>query len=74
MLIKNTKKRNNMKELQEKYNKLANKLLIVEDKFYEIQPIVRTIDIWAKENDYELIPIIKILNNKMKGLTEIISK
>ncbi len=63
-----------MKELQEKYNKLANKLLIVEDKFYEIQPIVRTIDIWAKENDYELIPIIKILNNKMKGLTEIISK
>lgn len=74
MFIKHTKKRNNMKALQEKYNKLANKIISFEDKFSEIQPVIKTLDIWIKENDYELIPIMKILNNKIKDLSKIINK
>jgi len=49
-------------------NDVINKLLAVEDKFTEIQSIVTMLNIWVKEKDYELIPIMNILNNKMDDL------
>ena len=54
-------------------NKIANKLSGVEDKFIEMKPIVKMIDIWIKEKDYELIPIINMLNNKIDEIERIFS-
>lgn len=57
-----------------KYNKLANTLIEIEDKFSEIVPVVRTLNIWIKENDFELIPVMNILNNKINDITKIFEK
>lgn len=53
---------------EEQYNKIANKLANIADKFLEMESIVKTINIWVKENDYELIPLMKILNNKIEDM------
>ncbi len=58
---------------EEMYNKIANKLANITDKFLEIEPVTRTITLWAKENNYELIPLIKILNAKMKDISDIMA-
>ncbi len=58
----------------ETYNKIINKLVNVADKFLEIETVAKTITIWAKENDYELIPLIKILNNKIKAAADAINR
>ncbi len=59
---------------EEQYNKLANKLVNITDKFLEMESIVKTINIWVKENDYELIPLMKILNNKIEDMAGAINK
>ena len=56
------------------YNKLANKLAYIDDKFTEIQSIVKILNIWVKEKDYELIPVINLLNNKINDTAEIFRK
>ena len=43
---------------------ILNKLTALEDKFTEIESITKILNLWAKENDYELIPIVNMLNNK----------
>lgn len=53
------------------YNNIANKLAIIEDKFLEIKKISNVIEIWVKNNDYELIPIVNMLNEKMSSMAEI---
>ena len=55
-------------------NDVINKLLAVEDKFTEIQSIVTMLNICVKEKDYELIPIMNILNNKMDDLVNAFRK
>lgn len=59
---------------QTEYDKLVNKLVHIEDKILDIDKISKTLNIWVKENDYELIPIIKMLNNKIKDALKIIEK
>lgn len=54
------------------HNKLINKIIRIEEKFLEIETVAKTVDIWAKENDYELIPIVKILDNKIKEMAKIL--
>ncbi len=56
------------------YNKVINKLVNLEDKFSEIDTITKMLNIWVKENSYELIPIINILNSKIKDMADIINK
>lgn len=56
------------------YNSLVNQLISIEDKFMEIEPLIKTINIWIKENDYELIPIMNILNSKIKDFADILRK
>lgn len=53
-------------------DKLRNKLLGIGDKFGEIEILIKTITFWIKERDYELIPIINILNEKISDIVEII--
>lgn len=36
--------------------------------------IIKMLNIWVKENSYELIPIINILNSKIKDMADIINK
>ena len=52
------------------HNKLINKIICIEDKFLEIESVAKTVCIWAKENDYELI--VKILDNKIKEMAKIL--
>lgn len=54
------------------YDKIANKLAHIEDKITDIEKIAKTLDIWIKENDYELIPIAKMLNNKINEAITVI--
>lgn len=54
------------------YNNLANKLVKIDNKFSEIEPVVKTINIWIRENDYELIPVMNILNSKIKELAKVL--
>lgn len=56
------------------HDKIINKMINIEDKFIEIESIVKMINIWVKEKDYELIPIINILNEKINSAAEIIKK
>lgn len=56
------------------YNRIANKLACINDKFNEIESIVKMLNIWVKDKDYELIPIINILNNKINDITKIFEK
>ncbi len=58
----------------ENYNKIANKLANIDDKFIEIESIIKMLNIWIKENNYELIPIMNILNNKINDLVQILRK
>ncbi len=55
-------------------NDIINKLINIEDKFIEIESIVKMINIWVKEKDYELIPILNILNDKIDDVSKIIKK
>ncbi len=43
------------------YNYLANKLIEVEDKITETETIIKMLNIWIKDNYYELIPITETL-------------
>lgn len=52
---------------------IISKLVNLEDKLLEIEPLIKTINIWIKENDYELIPIINILNSKIQDVKDIIN-
>lgn len=54
------------------FNRLAIKVANVEDKILDIEKITKILNMWAKENDYELIPMIKMLNNKVKDALKII--
>lgn len=56
------------------YDKIANKLAAVDGKFAEIKILVKTLNIWIKENNYELIPIINILNSKINALVKRLEK
>ncbi len=56
------------------YNEIANKLAYINDKFNEIESIVKMLNIWIKDKDYELIPIINILNSKLNDITKILEK
>ncbi len=56
------------------FNNLANKLVNIEDKITDIEQIAKMLDIWSKEKDYELIPLINMLNNKINDTMEIIKK
>lgn len=56
------------------YDKLANKMICIDDKFSEIEPLIKTLNIWVKENYFELIPVINILNCKINDMAEIIKK
>jgi hypothetical protein len=53
---------------------ILNKLTALEDKFTEIESITKILNLWAKENDYELIPIVNMLNNKMNDVARIIGR
>ena len=59
---------------QEYENRAINKLIEVEDKLSEIGKIVKIINIWAQEYDYELMPILKLLNNKMAEINNVIKE
>ncbi len=54
------------------HNKLINKIICIEDKFLEIESVAKTVCIWAKENNYELIPIVKIWDKKIKEMAKIL--
>ena len=54
------------------YNRLVIKLADIEDKVLDINKVAQMIEIRVKDNDYELIPIVKILNNKVKTALKII--
>lgn len=56
------------------YNKVINKLIGIEDKISDIDKIAKTLDIWVKENSYELIPMMNMLNNKINDVIGIIKK
>lgn len=56
------------------YEKIANKLVNLEDKFSEAETIIKMLNIWVKDNNYELIPIMNILNSKIKDMVNIINK
>ena len=56
------------------FQMVLNKLVALEDKFSEIKSITKVLNIWIKENDYELIPIINMINGKIDDMTRIIGK
>lgn len=55
-------------------DKLANRLALIEDNFIEIKSIVEVLNIWVKEKNYELIPVINMLNDKIKGIERVFGK
>ncbi len=57
-----------------KENEAINKLIKIDDKFAEIEILIKTINFWIKERDYELIPILEMLNSKICAMAEIIRK
>lgn len=63
-----------MKKNDEIYNEMINKLVNIEDKFQEIKSIARVLSLWVKENAYEIIPIMNILNDRIQNMAEIIEK
>lgn len=52
-------------------NKIANRRIELEDKFVEIKSIAKILNIWIKENDYELIPVINMLDDKINEAEKI---
>ena len=55
-------------------NQMANKLINIEDKVIEIEHLTGILTIWIKDNAYEMIPVVQILNDKFNKLKEIIQK
>lgn len=55
-------------------NQMANKLINIEDKVIEIEHLASVLTIWIKDNAYEMIPVVRILNDKLNKLKEIIQK
>ena len=55
-------------------NQMANKLINIEDKVIEIEHLTGILTIWIKDNAYEMIPVVHILNDKFNKLKEIIQK
>lgn len=53
------------------YEEIANKLAYIHDKFTEIEQIATVINIYTKENCYEMIPLVNILNTKIKDASKI---
>jgi len=53
---------------------ILNKLIALENKFTEIESIIKVLNLWVKENDYKLIPIINMLNGKMNDTIKIIDR
>lgn len=39
-----------------------------------METIIKMLNIWIKDNNYELIPIIKILNEKFNAITKTLRK
>lgn len=64
----NVKEVKNMQNIEQTIIKLAE----IEDKLAEIDKIVNIVNFWAKEYDYELMPILKLLNGKMADIKSII--
>ncbi len=56
------------------FNRLAIKVANIEDKISDIDKIAKMLDIWIKENNYELIPIMNMLNDKINDAINIIKK
>lgn len=56
------------------YNSLANKLISIEDTFNDIRTITNMIDMWIRKNDYQLIPIMNMQNEKINNVSEIIKR
>lgn len=57
-----------------KEDMFKNKLIEIDDKFSKIEMLAKTINFWVKERDYELVPIINMLNTKITDILEIIRK
>lgn len=55
-------------------NQTIDKLISIEDKIIEIKSITKVLNIWIKENSYELIPVINMLNSKIDDMAKIIGK
>jgi len=56
------------------FNRLAIKVASIEDKIYDIDKIAKMLDIWVKDNNYELIPVMNMLKDKIKETLVIIEK
>ena len=56
------------------YNKVIKKLISVEDKIVDIDKIAKMLDIWVKDNNYKLIPVMNMLNGKIKEALKIIER
>lgn len=54
--------------------KIVDKLFEAENKFSEIESLVKMIRVWAKDRDHELFPVIEILNKKVASAAEILRK
>ncbi len=53
------------------YEKIANKLADIHEKFTEIEQIANVINIYTKENCYEMIPLVNILDTKINDASKI---
>lgn len=56
------------------YNKVIKKLISIEDKIVDIDKIAKMLDIWVKDNNYELIPVMNMLNGKIKEALKVIER
>ncbi len=56
------------------YNKVIKKLISIEDKIVDIDKIAKMLDIWVKDNNYKLIPVMNMLNGKIKEALKIIER
>ncbi len=45
---------------------------LLEEKIKDIQAIVKMLNIWVKDNNYELSPVVNILNDKVEMLLDIV--
>ena len=55
-------------------NQMANKLINIEDKVIKIEHLTNVLTIWIKDDAYEMIPVVQILNDKLNKIKEIIQK
>ena len=56
------------------YNKVIKKLISIEDKIVDIDKIAKMLDIWVKDNNYKLIPVMNMLNGKIKEALKVIER